>query len=105
MNKRHYKWWGYVKSVIQVYPYRIGDADLSGVAKREFEAVQAAIVDTERMENGQNRLKVIRLLHWSNPQTLTLDGAAGDIPCDRSTAARWQRRFFEEVARNRGLLD
>lgn len=104
MNKRHYPWWGYVKDITRAYPGRMG-VDLYGVAKREFEAVQAAVEATERMIDGQNRLKVIRLLHWVEPQTLTLDGVALAIPCSRSWAAKLQRDFFEGVARNRDLLD
>lgn len=102
MNKQHYPWWGYIKAIIRAYPSRMG-IDLSGIAKREFEAVQAAVEATERMDGGQSRLKVIRLVHWD--RTHQMEGAALAIPCDRATAARWQRRFFEEVARNRDLLD
>lgn len=47
MNKQHYPWWGYIKAVIRAYPGRMG-VDLSGVARREFEAVQAAVEATER---------------------------------------------------------
>lgn len=104
MSKRHYPWWGYIKAIIQEYPGQVG-VELSGVAERNRRAVEAAIQATERMEGGRNRLKVIHLLYWCKPQTLTLEGAALTIPCDRATAARWQRRFFEEVARNRDLLD
>lgn len=102
MSKPHYPWWGYIKTVIRAYPGRMG-IDLSGVAKREFEAVQHAIEATERMGGGQNRMKVIRMVHFD--RTHQLPGAALMIPCDRATAARWQRSFFEEVARNRDLLD
>lgn len=102
MNKQHYPWWGYIKAIIRSYPGKIG-VDLSGVARREFEAVQAAVETTERMEGGRNRLKVIRMVHWD--RTHQIEGAALSIPCDRATAARWQRRFFEEAARNRDLLD
>lgn len=102
MNKPHYSWWAYIKEIVQAYPTRIG-VGLSGVAKREFDAVQAAVEATERMSDGQNRLKVIQLTHWD--WTHTLEGAALEIPCSRRTAMRWQRLFFEEVARNRDLLN
>ena len=103
MSKQQYPWWGYIKSIIRKYPG--GAGGLSGVALRNHEAVQAAIEATERMVDGQSRLKVIRLLHWSKPRTLTLDGAALDARCGRATASRWQKRFYEEVAINRGDLD
>lgn len=103
MSSKHYAWWGYVKEIIREYPLHKAD-DLAGVALRNHTAVKIAIEKTERMPDGSNRIKVIERLHWGNPRTLTLDGVANTIPCDRATAARWQRRFFEEVARNKDLL-
>lgn len=101
-KKKHYNWWPNIRDAVQAYPSRIG-ADLSGVALHEQEAVEAAIEATERMENGQNRLKVIRLVHFE--KTHKILGASLAIPCGEATANRWQKRFFEEVARNRDLLD
>lgn len=103
MRKQHYSWWGYVRSIVREYKTCSDRETLSGVALQNSTAVFDAIIDTERMEGGENRLKVIRLLHWD--KTHTVDGAAGMIPCARSTVGKWQREFFEEVARNRGLLD
>ncbi len=102
MNKRHYPWWGHVKAIIRAYPGQIGK-DLSRVEMMNYEAVKAAIDATRRMENGEARMKVVRLVHLE--RTHTVEGAALTVPCDRATAARWQRRFFEEVARNRDFLD
>lgn len=101
-NKLHYPWWGYIRAIIQDYPAQ-KDMELSGATRNSQEAVQAAVNATERMKDGEKRLEVIRLTLWEG--THTLEGAANTIPCDRSTAARWKRRFFEDVARNRGLLD
>lgn len=102
MNKHNYPWWSYIKAIVWAYPGRQGK-ELSGVTRREQEAVQAAIDATESAENGAARLKLIRLVHLE--RTHTLDGAALFVPCSERTAHRWQRSFFEEVARNRGLLD
>lgn len=102
MNKRHYKWWGYIKAVVREYPeYR--SSELSGVESREHEAVKKAVDKTLMMDGGADRLKVISMVHWE--RTRTLEGAALAIPCEKTTAYRWQRKFFEEVARNRDLLD
>lgn len=101
-RRPHYDWWRYVRGVIRAYPERMGE-DLSGVAKREFEAVQAAVEATERMADGESRMKVVRLVHWK--RTHQLEGAALAVRCGRATAARWQRSFFEMVARERDLLD
>lgn len=101
-TKEHYKWWPYIKDIIREYPARRG-MELNGLEKREQEAVQAAIYATERMVNGEKRLEVVRLVLWDG--TYTIDGAALMIHCDRATAARWQRAFFEMVARNRDLFE
>lgn len=101
-KKNHYAWWAYIKAIVQAYPAR-QDVNLRGVALREYEAVRDAVDATERMTDAVSRMSVIRLVHFE--RTHTLEGAALTIPCDRATAARWQRRFFEEVARNRNLLD
>lgn len=102
MKKQHYKWWGYIKAIIQEYP-RSRSSELTGVELREHEAVKKAVDETMKMDGGANRLKVISMVHWE--RTRTLEGAALSIPCEKTTAYRWQRKFFEEVARNRGLLD
>lgn len=104
--KRHYPWWGYVRYMVRRYPAldkTLPGQEVSRTDSKDWSAVKSAIDYTEREENGLARLKVVRMVHWD--RTHTLEGAATEIPCDRATAARWQRRFFEEVARNRGLLD
>lgn len=102
MGKRHYDWWGYIKSLVRKYPEN-RSSELSGVALRNHEAVKKAVDTAMAMDGGANRLKVISMVHWE--RTRTLEGAALAVPCDERTAYRWQRSFFEEVARNRDLLD
>lgn len=103
MAKTHYPWWSYVKYIVQQYPKREHGSLPSVVQNREVMAVGSAIFKTEQMDGGDERMKVIRMVHFD--RTHTLSGAALEIPCDRATAARWQRKFFEDVARNRGLID
>lgn len=104
MAKR-YPWWGYVRYMVRSYPEWLETplGNVFSTQRKGFDAVQEAIDKTERMENGVARLKIIQMVHWN--RTRTLEGAALSIPCGRATAARWQREFFEEVARNRGLMD
>lgn len=102
MSKKHYKWWGYIKDVVREYPGG-RSSELSGVALREHEAVRKAVDDTLNTDGGASRLKVISMVHWE--RTRTLDGAALAVPCSGRTATYWQRRFFEDVAKNMGLLD
>lgn len=102
MDKHRPPWWGCIRHIVRAYPGRRG-MELSGTALADQKAVQAAIEAMERTSNGAARLNVIRMVHWD--RTHTLEGAALAIPCGPATAARWQRKFFEEVARNRDLLD
>lgn len=102
-RKRHYSWWPYIREIVRDYPDNCAEENIRDVAVKNYKAVHFAVKDTERMTDGQNRMKLIRLLHWD--RTHTLEGAALVIPCSRRTAAYWQREFFEMVARNRDLLD
>ena len=76
---------------------------MAGTALREYESVQAAIEQTERMRSGADRLKIIRLVFWEC--TYTLPGAALQVPCSERVAQRWHADFIKDVARNFGLLD
>lgn len=90
MSKPRYGWWGYVKDMIRRYP--------DDVNQNEKDAVDAAIAVTERMPNGQARLKVIDLVLWS--ETHRIPGAALEVPCSERTAWRWQSTFIKDTARN-----
>lgn len=105
-TKRRPPWWDYVRYMVRRYPAlnkTPPGQEMSHTDLKNWRAVKSAIDYTEREEDGLARLKVIRMIHWD--KTHKLEGAALEVSCNRATAARWQRRFFEEVARNRGLLD
>lgn len=70
---------------------------------REYEAVRRAIEQTERYQNGLQRLAIIRMVLWD--RQYTLDGAALQIPCGIATAKRWHSEFVRLVASNYGFLD
>ena len=72
-------------------------------SQREYEAVRRAIEQTERYQNGLQRLAIIRMVLWD--RQYTLDGAALQIPCSWRTAAQWHGEFIRLVASNYGLLD
>lgn len=77
--------------------------ELPSCKQREYEAVCAAIRDTERMENGSDRLKVADWVHWK--RSLTISGAALRVPCSYKTAQRWQADFVKRVAAYLGFFD
>lgn len=103
MKKQYYPWWGYVKSIVRKYPAIIDRKDLKGVEKKERDAVLTAIDAAWGSDQGSTQIRAIEMMHFHRTHTLT--GAAQEIGCDRSTAARWQRKFFEDVAKNMGLMD
>ena len=102
MSKPRYSWWGYIKAVIRRYP-SLRYAEVSGAAKREKEAVRAAVEATEQLDSGADRLLVVDLVFWS--RTHTLEGAAMQVHVSLRTAQEYHRQFIRLVARNIGLLD
>lgn len=102
MSKPRYGWWGYVKWMIRQYPAREGKY-IQGKALDERMAVQRAIDQTMKMDNGQDRLRVVDLVFFK--QTHTLEGAALMVPCGYETAKRWIQQFIKLVAKNFGLLE
>ena len=72
-------------------------------SQREYEAVRRAIEQTERYQNGLQRLAIIRMVLWDGQYTL--EGAALQIPCGIATAWRWHGEFIRLVASNYGFLD
>lgn len=102
MSKPRYSWWGYVKAIIRHYdPDR--EQELNRVSLLENIAVRKAVNETRAMQDGEERLKLIRLVFWD--KTHTLDGAAMAVNCSDRTARRWHTDFIKCVARNYGLLD
>ncbi len=77
--------------------------ELPSTKQREYEAVQRAVEITERYRNGQDRLKVIRLVLWDKSHTL--EGAALMVPCGVATVKRWHGEFIMLTASFYGLLD
>ena len=70
---------------------------------KESCAVSQAVSETKSMQDGEERLKFIRLVFWD--KTHTLEGAAMEANCSDRTARRWHTDFIKCVARNYGLLD
>lgn len=76
---------------------------MHGVPLKESCAVSQAVSETGSMQDGEERLKFIRLVFWD--KTHTLEGAAMAVNCSDRTARRWHTDFIKCVARNYGLLD
>lgn len=102
MNRQHYGWWNYVRHMIRQHSERISrilrGPKLSEIERSEYNAVQSAIEQTERMTDGEKRLSVIGrvLMH----RTHTISGAAILVPRSERTAQRWCSEFIKLVAKN-----
>ena len=60
--------------------------------QRELEAVEAAVRETRRLQDGRERLRLIELLYWKG--THTLHGAADVCHVSFSVAKRWNEDFL-----------
>lgn len=77
--------------------------ELPKINQREMEAVHKAIEETKKLDTGEERLRMIRLVFWD--QTHTLEGAAQKCNISYSTARRWNSFFIKEVAKSFELIE
>ncbi len=70
--------------------------ELPEINRRELEAVRKAIEETRRLDTGEERLRMIRLVFWD--RTHTLEGAAMKCSVSYVTARRWHGDFTRCVA-------
>ena len=71
--------------------------------QREYEAVRRAIRATLRLQTGELRMELIRLLFWKG--TYTLAGAAQTVHISYPTAKRYSAAFIKLVGEFYGFLD
>ena len=127
MNKRE-DWWEYTKRIIRSYPAlcrkaeSVGDIPctpaygasgggspveravvdrLTDKEQRRYDAVRAAISETERMKHGHQRMELIDRVYWKRSHTLY--GAAMCAPVSEATAKRWNGTFVRLVAEKLNL--
>ena len=96
MSKPRYGWWPYAKWMIR--SYKVGGL----MTKDERAAVEAAVIETEQLADGGERLRLIDLVLWK--RTHTLQGAALACYVSERTAQEWHRQFIRLVGQKRGLL-
>lgn len=68
---------------------------LTDKEQRRYDAVRAAIAETERMKHGRHRLELIDRVYWKRSHTLY--GAALCVPVSERTAKRWNAEFVRMV--------
>lgn len=74
---------------------RAGFGRLTDKEQRRYDAVAAAIRETEGMKNGSDRLELVRRVYWDRSHTLC--GAAMKIHVSEITAKRWNAQFIRSV--------
>ena len=94
-------WWEYAKRIIRSYPAlerkRAAGEPLTDKEQRRYDAVRAAISETEQAAAGAQRLALINLVYWRHSHTLF--GAAMQILISERTAKSWNAGFVRTVER------
>ena len=74
---------------------------LTDKEQRRYDAVRAAIAETERLKHGRRRMELIDRVYWKRSHTLY--GAAMCVPVSEATAKRWNGTFVRLVAEKLNL--
>lgn len=102
MNYR-YDWWPYMQAIVRRFPARQANLESLGkIQQREVQAVSEAIRRTEAMEDGRERMRLVKAVYWSKNRK-TMSGIALDLYISRATAFRWNSEFILTVAECFGL--
>lgn len=92
-----------MQAIVRRFPVRQANFDnLGKIQQREVQAVSEAIRLTEAMEDGDERLKLVKAIYWSRHRK-TMAGIAMEMYISRSTAFRWNSEFVLTVAECFGL--
>ena len=92
-----------MQAIVRRFPSIQDNFDnLGKIQRREVQAVSEAIRMTEAMEDGDERLKLVKALYWSRHRK-TMAGIAMDLYISRATACRWNSEFILTVAECFGL--
>ena len=95
------RWWPKVEEVLERYLAMDGRPQ-SEQAKREYDAVEQALVDTRLLPDAEKRLEVIFLMAFDRVQDN--QAVANQIGLPFTVVRRFHIDFMEAVGRNCGLL-
>ena len=92
-----------MQAIIRRFPARQENLESLGkIQQLEVQAVSEAIRRTEAMEDGRDRMRLVKAVYWSKHRK-TMSGIALDLYISRSTAFRWNSEFVLTVAECFGL--
>lgn len=78
--------------------------ELPEINRRELEAVRQAIEETRSLKDGEERLKMVRLVFWDKTKKYTLASVSMKMHWSERTLAEWHGEFIRCVAKHFGLL-
>ena len=96
MSKPRKRWWGYVRRVLYDYPKM-----RPATEQREKAAVESALAETEKLPDGDARLRLVRAVFFA--QTHTLQGAAMREHMSYNSAQRRLSQFIMLAGEKFGL--
>ena len=96
MSKPRKRWWGYVRRVLYDYPKM-----RPATEQREKAAVESALAETEKLPDGDARLRLVRAVFFA--QTHTLQGAAMREHMSYNSAQRRLSQFIMLAGEKLGL--
>ena len=94
MSYERYPWWSYIKQICKRYPQGV-------ITDAERAAVAAAVEETKKLPDGENRIRLIIMVLWK--QTHTIMGASMKLYISEGTAKIWHRQFIYLVAEKLGI--
>lgn len=77
--------------------------ELPEINQREMEAVSKAIEETKKLDTGEERLHMVRLVFWN--RTHTLEGVSKKSYRCKRTIVQWHGDFIRLVAKEFGFID
>lgn len=98
MSKPKFRWWGYALKMVKDYPMLCATEDPSHDELRERGAVQAAIDTTLQMEQGKQRVELIRSVYWGKRKQ-TIEDVSAQLNIEPTVADRWHSAFIRQVGR------
>lgn len=75
--------------------------DNTQMARTYCKAINKALKDTEKLENGQDRIKAIQMVYLD--KTHTVSGVACEMYYGERTVFRWLNSFIYAVGHNVGF--
>lgn len=101
MSRPRYKWYPIVRQIIE-YSLDERNVPISPLELCVYNAVNAALERTYKMEDGRDRIALISMVY--HKRTHTVAGAGMKLHVSERTAQRWSNAFVYAVAEEMQLL-